>query len=259
MDDQRIEEIAGTPDAEDLVRYCPCADPENCTESVPGYVCRKTSYAHRFGLFQSRIQAIAVKHARLRGHVASSSAVLVAVDAIREALSSQEEELRKLTQDRDLLKLEYEGYIEREATHCPEDVGFDEFIPVLRAKIATLEEELRSLREERDMERKKRVDADRLNDEALVLAINQRNAAEDRAESAEAELQRLREENVRLRSLQAKACSCVCHEDGVAAILKFYVDVNARAEAEMLNGKPVTGAHYRALEAEIVPYRQKAS
>jgi hypothetical protein len=36
----------------------------------------------------------------------------------------------------------------------------------------------------------------------------------------------------------------------------FYVAVNARAEAEMLNGKPVTGAHHRALEAEILAYRK---
>jgi hypothetical protein len=32
---------------------------------------------------------------------------------------------------------------------------------------------------------------------------------------------------------------------------KFYEAVNRRAEADMLAGRPITGAHHRALEAEI--------
>lgn len=36
----------------------------------------------------------------------------------------------------------------------------------------------------------------------------------------------------------------------------FYARVNARAEADMLAGGPVTGAHHRALEAEIAAYRE---
>lgn len=35
------------------------------------------------------------------------------------------------------------------------------------------------------------------------------------------------------------------------AVRAFYDRVNARAEAEILSGKPVTGAHHRALEVEI--------
>ena len=35
------------------------------------------------------------------------------------------------------------------------------------------------------------------------------------------------------------------------AIRAFVARVNARAEADMLNGRPVTGAHHRALEAEV--------
>lgn len=32
------------PETEDgELRYCICADPENCRETVPGYVCRKES------------------------------------------------------------------------------------------------------------------------------------------------------------------------------------------------------------------------
>ena len=34
------------------------------------------------------------------------------------------------------------------------------------------------------------------------------------------------------------------------AILAFVARVNARAEADMLAGNPITGAHHRALEAE---------
>jgi plasmid stability protein len=165
---------------------------------------------------------------------------------VREALSSQEEELRKLRLDRDTYKLEFESYIERECACCPEDVGFDEFIKALQAKIGRQEEELRSLREERD---------DLLYVKAATAHardLNQTRAreAEARAESAEAEVKRL-------SALQAKACSCICHEDGVAPILKFYADVNARAEADMLAGRPTTGAHHRALEAEIAAYRQE--
>lgn len=40
------------------------------------------------------------------------------------------------------------------------------------------------------------------------------------------------------------------------AVEAFYAAVNARAEADMLNGKPVTGAHHRALEAEIAKHRE---
>lgn len=35
----------------------------------------------------------------------------------------------------------------------------------------------------------------------------------------------------------------------------FYLAVNARAEWDILAGGPVTGAHHRALEAEIAKYR----
>jgi uncharacterized protein YdcH (DUF465 family) len=78
------------------------------------------------------------------------------------ALSAQEEELRSLREERDALKAQLQG------------VGI---VPYL--------ERMKEL-DARDEERKKRVDADRLNDESLVLAINQRNAAE-------AELQRLKD------------------------------------------------------------------
>lgn len=35
------------------------------------------------------------------------------------------------------------------------------------------------------------------------------------------------------------------------AIPEFVARVNARAEADMLNGNPITGAHHRALEVEL--------
>lgn len=39
------------------------------------------------------------------------------------------------------------------------------------------------------------------------------------------------------------------------AIEAFVARVNARAEAEMLSGKPITGAHHRALECELALLR----
>lgn len=42
---------------------------------------------------------------------------------------------------------------------------------------------------------------------------------------------------------------------GVDQVEAFYARVNARAEADMLNGRPIAGAHHRALEAEISAYR----
>jgi hypothetical protein len=36
----------------------------------------------------------------------------------------------------------------------------------------------------------------------------------------------------------------------------FYQRVNARAEADILNGNPITGAHHRALEHEIAEHRK---
>lgn len=41
------------------------------------------------------------------------------------------------------------------------------------------------------------------------------------------------------------------------AVEAFYARVNARAEADILAGRPVTGAHHRALEAEIAMYRKE--
>lgn len=37
----------------------------------------------------------------------------------------------------------------------------------------------------------------------------------------------------------------------------FYAAVNARAEAAMMGGKPIEGAHHRALEHEIREHRKK--
>jgi len=41
------------------------------------------------------------------------------------------------------------------------------------------------------------------------------------------------------------------------AVEAFYEAVNAAAEAEILNGKPVTGAHHRALERLIAERRRQ--
>lgn len=38
---------------------------------------------------------------------------------------------------------------------------------------------------------------------------------------------------------------------------EFYRRVNERAEQDMLRGNPVTGAHHRALEAEIKAHRNQ--
>jgi hypothetical protein len=176
-----------------------------------------------------RLEEIAERHAGGYAHKAKIAA------AIREALSSQEEELRKVATDRDVFEVEmrrvrpmadaYEAVLR----HC----GIENDVI---GHVRRQEEELRSLREERELAK-----------DAIPAGVTDDYIK--RAESAEAELLRL----------HAKACSCICHEDGVAPILKFYADVNARAEAEMLNGKPVTGAHHRALEAEIIAYRQKVT
>jgi hypothetical protein len=39
------------------------------------------------------------------------------------------------------------------------------------------------------------------------------------------------------------------------AVEEFYATVNARAEAAILAGEPITGAHHRSLEAEIARHR----
>jgi hypothetical protein len=104
MDEQRLEHEAETPDDADLVRYCLCADPENCTEKVSGYVCRKTSYAHRHGLLQPRLDEIARDAAKRTGRQSFwQDRARTIKAAIREALSSQEEELRSLREERDTL------------------------------------------------------------------------------------------------------------------------------------------------------------
>lgn len=36
IDPEFIQPFSDDPD----IRYCICADPENCTEPIPGYVCR---------------------------------------------------------------------------------------------------------------------------------------------------------------------------------------------------------------------------
>ena len=41
------------------------------------------------------------------------------------------------------------------------------------------------------------------------------------------------------------------------AVLAFVDRVNARAEAAMLEGKPITGAHHRAIEAEAAAIRAR--
>ena len=40
-------------------------------------------------------------------------------------------------------------------------------------------------------------------------------------------------------------------EDRATIIRQFVAEVNAAAEADMLNGNPITGAHHRALEAAL--------
>jgi hypothetical protein len=49
----------------------------------------------------------------------------------------------------------------------------------------------------------------------------------------------------------------VSQERELRAVVAFYERVNARAEADMLNGNPITGAHHRALESEIALVREK--
>jgi len=48
-------------------------------------------------------------------------------------------------------------------------------------------------------------------------------------------------------------CSCVPHlrRALAEAVPAFVARVNARAEADMLAGRPITGAHHRALVAEL--------
>jgi hypothetical protein len=50
------------------------------------------------------------------------------------------------------------------------------------------------------------------------------------------------------RSLLTRVCA--------EAVETFYAAVNGRAEADMLAGNPLTGAHCRALQAEIAAYRK---
>lgn len=127
-------------------------------------------------------------------------------------------------------------------------------------------EALRQLREERDRLVLERDEARRMTEERSHAFV-QYPFALKRAESAEAELHRLEMEMHEVSlyllfdvlgalgtgntdSLMTLAKAATRH-----VVERFYLAVNARAEAEMLAGKPVTGAHHRALEAEIAAYR----
>jgi hypothetical protein len=205
MDDQRLEEIAGTPADADLVRYCLCADPENCTEKVLGYVCRKTSYAHRSGLLQPmplRYQDIAKEHAdRLEAELRRLPLFRHFSAALGEALSSQEEELRKVKAESAAFEAEMRRV--RPLADC--------YVAVLRhcgiendviGHVKRQEEELRSLREELagvkanwalDQRVLDRTKAER--DELLhvkATTAHARDLNQTRAREADAELQRLR-------------------------------------------------------------------
>lgn len=47
------------------------------------------------------------------------------------------------------------------------------------------------------------------------------------------------------------AIKAAATEPAYQPIVAFVARVNARAEADMLKGNPVTGAHHRAIEAEL--------
>lgn len=142
------------------------------------------------------------------------------------------------------------------------------------------EEQLRSLREERDAARTER-DAEHA--WACAASLEERTLRA-RAESAEAELQRLREGMRRLGSGEAftDAMSLNASDPRARAIAReltarmnfacaalasleplpdpveaFVLRVNARAEAEMLKTHKLEGAHKRALDAEHAAYRVK--
>lgn len=142
-------------------------------------------------------------------------------EAIREAISSQEEErVEALVDERKRLVMKH---LRHEAHKLPAGTFRDDVFAHLRGWLAQ-EEALRSLREERDSL------------EARHFAAELRYAgSQELLKGAQVELQRLREA-----------------PDPVEA---FYAAVNKRAEADMLEGKPVTGAHHRSLEAEIAAYR----
>lgn len=177
-------------------------------------------------------------------------AVKLAGVTCREALSAQEEELAAFRRNDAVIRSEY-GW-KRDGRELPE----------------LIEEELRSLREERD---------------SLRLSLLEVNATHleqrQRANAAEAELLRLRD---RIGSdqgwscvecgtftpgtsieLESAVCRCgvgkgrwgACMRPVPDPVEAFYVKVNARAEADMLKGNPIQGAHHRALEAEIEAYR----
>lgn len=52
-----------------MSRDCICADPENCTEPVPGYICRKKDRAQRMGMMMRETKSFedvyAVQTARI--------------------------------------------------------------------------------------------------------------------------------------------------------------------------------------------------
>lgn len=54
----------------------------------------------------------------------------------------------------------------------------------------------------------------------------------------------------RLKAARSAAGGTILRQAEYELITQFVQRVNARAEAEMLTGKPMTGAHHRALEEE---------
>jgi hypothetical protein len=60
-----------------------------------------------------------------------------------------------------------------------------------------------------------------------------------------------------LSKVSAAADALDARPQTVDMVEAFYERVNKRAEADILNGRPITGAHHRALEAEIAIYRTR--
>ena len=90
---------------------------------------------------------------------------------------------------------------------------------------------------------------DHLSDLAFLLA---------ELEYTEAKLDAVRLQNHRLIK-EREAALAAAPASSPDTVEAFYRRVNARAEADMLNGRPVTGAHHRALETEIAAYRAASS
>jgi hypothetical protein len=92
--------------SDDELRYCRCADPENCRETVPGYVCRKGSAPVRARATADEIAAweVAVQDYADRHGVAGALMLIKAGSELVAQLRAQAQQIADLRDEKNGLE-----------------------------------------------------------------------------------------------------------------------------------------------------------